>query len=143
MSYRMNNETFARYVTQATGAGLTFDEMETLRRAALTLHGISEQECNGTLYRAEAGDTRTDSKGATRPLIEGAVYQVTGQNDPFNNGRLRYYRTADRETGARRRIEAIAARIGARVEYQGDPRGWPVSLHLADGREVNPPPQSR
>lgn len=143
MSYRMNNETLARYVAQATRAGMTYDDMETLRRAALTLHGISEQECNGTLYRAEAGDTRIDSKGVVRPLIEGAVYQVTGQNDPSSNGRLRYYRTANRESGARRRIEAVAARIGARVEYQGDPRGWPVSLVMVDGRTIDPPPYRR
>ena len=140
---RLNHETAARYTIQCDRAGIGHDDAETLRRAALTLHSIAEQECNGTLDRAEAGDIRTDRNGIVRPLIEGAVYHVTGQNDPTSNGRLLYYRTADRETGARKRIEAIAARIGATVEYQGDPRGWPVELRMADGRTVSPPPYRR
>jgi hypothetical protein len=143
---RLDHETAARYAIQCDRAGIGHDDAETLRRAALTLHSIAEQECNGTLYRAEAGDGVTHPSGAD--LMPGKVYRVTGQSDPRNNGRLSYWHTPDRETGARKRIEAIAARIGegCRVEYQGDPRGWPVALFIArEGcvLEVNPPPCSR
>lgn len=135
---RMNCEIAARYAVQCDRAGLTYGEAETLRRAALCLHGIAEQNCNGTLVRAEEGGGLTDHCG--RPLVAGAVYRV-GDTNGLNP--LHYYPTADRETGVRRRIEAIADRIGARVEYQGDPRGWPVSLVLGNGRTVDPPPMCR
>lgn len=125
----------ASYHDAASAAGLTYEDAEQLRRDAQRLHRIAEHECNGTLERIEE-EGRTDHRG--RPLQPGRVYQVAGMNRP---GPLHYHLTADRETPARARIEAIAAKIGARVEYQGDPRGWPVSLHLAgDDRLTLDPP---
>lgn len=124
-----------RYHDAAAAAGLTHDDAEQLRRDAQRLHRIAEHECNGTLERIEE-EGRTDHRG--RALKVGRVYAVAGMNSP---GPLHYYPTADRETPARARIEAIAAKIGARVEYQGDPRGWPVSLILAgDDRLTLDPP---
>lgn len=125
-------ETLARYFAAAMAAGLAYDDANSLRRDAVRMHTISEQECNGTLYRCE--EPMQDHKG--RPMVIGAVYQVSNINGP---GPLRYYRTADRETGCRRRVDALAAKIGAKVEYQGDPRGCPFMLHLADGRDLYPP----
>ena len=125
-------ETLGRYFAAAMAAGLTYDDADKLRRDAVRMHTISEQECNGTLYRCE--EPMQNHKG--RPMIVGAVYQVTNINGP---GPLHYYRTADRETGCRRRIDALAAKIGAKVEYQGDPRGCPFMLRLADGRDLYPP----
>jgi len=125
-------ETLSRYIVAAIAAGLTYDAADKLRRDAVRLHTISEQECNGTLYRCEG--PMQDHRG--RPMVVDAVYQVTNINGP---GPLHYYRTADRETGCRRRVDALAAKIGAKVEYQGDPRGCPVVLRLADGRDLYPP----
>lgn len=129
MSY---NESKARYMSAAMAAGMSYGVANAVRRDAQRLHTIAERECNGDLTRAEAGDV--DHKG--RPLIVGACYTVGNINGP---GPLRYYRTPDRETGCIRRIGAAAASIGAHVEYQGDPRGWPVTITLADGRTLNPP----
>jgi hypothetical protein len=122
-----------QYHNQAAKIGLSYDAAERLRRDAQRLHRLSEAECNGTIERVE-DEGRTDHRG--RPMLVGKVYAVSGMNRP---GPLHYYRTADREMPARDRIEAIAAQIGATVEFQGDPRGWPVTLKLADGRTLSPP----
>lgn len=134
---KYQREAEARYYSAAMAAGLSYDAADAMRRDAQRLHGIAEQECNGTLYRCEEeGDT--DQRG--RPLKVGKVYQVAGMNGP---GPLHYYITRDMETPARARIEATAASIGGTVEFQGDPRGWPVTVTLADGREISPPIRSR
>jgi hypothetical protein len=125
-------ERLIRYFCGAAQAGLSYTDADHLRRDAVRLQTISEQECNGTLYRCEG--PMQDHRGRTMAID--AVYQVTNINGP---GPLHYYRTADRETGCRRRIDALAAKIGAKVEYQGDPRGCPVMLRLADGRDLYPP----
>lgn len=130
MSY---SEHLARYYSAAMAAGLSYAHADSLRRDAQRLHTISEQECNGTLYRVEE-DGAVDHRG--RPMPVDTVWQVTNINGP---GPLHYYRTADRETGCRKRIDALAAQIGAKPEYQGDPRGWPLTLRLPDGRTISPP----
>ncbi len=124
------------YHINADRCGVPYEAAETLRRAALTLHGISEQECNGTLYRCE--EPMNDHRG--RPLKLDAVYQVTNINGP---GPLHYYRTADRDTGARNRVNHLAVLLNATVEYQGDPRGWPFTLTMSDGRTLSVPPIRR
>jgi hypothetical protein len=128
MSY---NQDVIRYHNDAARMGFTYEQANAMRRDAQRLHTISEQECNGNLYRAEEGD----SNGNGKPLTVGAMYQVGNINGP---GPLRYYRTADRETPARARIEAAAASVGASVEFQGDPRGWPVRI-TKDGVTIAPP----
>lgn len=125
-------EQLASYYSQASALGLNFTTANRLRRDAQRLHTISEQECNGYLYRNEE-DGAVDHRG--RPMPIDAVYSVSNINGP---GPLHYYRTPDRETGARKRIEAIAAAIGATVEFQGDPRGWPVTI-IAGNAQLSPP----
>ena len=128
------DRTLARYYVECDHAGITYADAETLRRAAMTLHRWSEHECNGVIERCE-DEGRTDHRG--RPMLKGRVYAVSNINGP---GPLRYTLTADRETPAVKRIEAIVAKLyGARLEIQGDPRGWPVHIQLADGRTISPP----
>ena len=93
MSYRIQ---VARYQAQASLLGIPYHVADALRRYAQRLHTISEQECNGTLWRVE---------------------------------------------GCRKRIDAVAASVGGTVEYQGDPRGWPVTLRI-NGAELSPPVRS-
>jgi hypothetical protein len=89
-------------------------------------------ECNGTVQRFEPADAVTDHKG--RSLVGTfSAYNIDGP------GPIRYAKTPDRETGALRRIRAVAESVGATVEYQGDSRGWPITLTFADGRELCPP----
>ncbi len=123
----------SRYMADAINAGLGYDEADAMRRDAQRLHTWSEHECNGVIERVE-DDNRTDHRG--RPMPKGATYSVYNINGP---GPLRYSRTPDRETGCLRRIGELAAKLGATVEHQGDPRGWPITLTLADGRTLSPP----
>jgi hypothetical protein len=125
-------EQVARYFTQASALGLSYTDADNLRRDAQRLHTWSEHECNGVVERVE-DDGRTDHRG--RPMVKGATYSVYNINGP---GPLHYSRTPDRETGCLNRIRAIAAEYGAEFEYQGDPRGWPVTLKLK-GAELSPP----
>jgi len=122
----------AQYHAKASLLGMTYEDAETLRRDAQRLDTINIHEANGNLERCEE-EGRKDHRG--RPMIVGAVYQVFCHDGP---GPLVYYKTRDMETPARARIEAIAARYGATVEWQGDPRGLPVKLIL-DDRELSPP----
>lgn len=130
MAYR---EWLARYHAQAANLGVSYADAERLRRDAERLNTISERECNGDLERCEEPG-RVDHRG--HRMIEGAVYQVRGQDGP---GVIRYYRTRDMETPARARVEAVAAQHGAIVEWQGDPRGLPFSLLFPDGARMAPP----
>lgn len=133
-----HNQYLARYMTDALAAGLSYNQADALRRDAQRLCTIAVHECNGTKYRCEeSGATFKTLRGIEKPLVENAVYNVWNINGP---GPIQYTRTRDTETPACARIDAMAASIGATVEYQGDPRGWPVKLILADGKtELHPP----
>lgn len=99
---------------RAAEAGFTFSEMETVRRAAMTLHRWSEHECNGYIER----DEETGKCYGYNPN-----HTYLAANDP----RARW-RVADRETPALNRVKAIAEKHGCDVEYNGDPRGWPLTF---------------
>ena len=91
----------ARFYADMARLGFTYDEANTLRRAEMTLHRWSEEECNGTIQRDE--DT-------------GKTYRV------WTNGTT--WATPDRETGALKRIAKIMAKHNALTFYhQTDPRG--------------------
>jgi len=129
MSYR---EHLARYHTTAAQCGLTYQQADAIRRDAERLHTWSERECNGELERFELADNARDHKG--RPLV--GTFSAYNINGP---GPIKYAKTPDRETGALRRIRTVAESVGATVEYQGDPRGWPITLSWTDKRELCPP----
>lgn len=92
--------------------GFTFAECETLRRASMTLSRWCERECNGEIER---------EKETGKPY---AVFCG------FNSNTI-YRRTVpDRETGAKKRIQAIiAAHPGLDWYYQTDPRGCAVYIY--------------
>lgn len=127
------SEWLARYHTQSSNLGLTFNDANALRRDAERLATLSTHDANGTLERCEEAG-RVDHKG--RPMIVGAVYHAVNHDGP---GPIHYYRTRDMETPARARVEAIAATYGATVEWQGDPRGLPFALVFPNGAHLAPP----
>jgi hypothetical protein len=129
MSYR---EHLARYHSTAAQCGLSYMQADSVRRDAQRLHTWCKRECNGEVQRFEPSDAVTDHKG--RPLV--GTFSAYNINGP---GPIRYSKTPDRETGALARIRGVAALVGATVEYQGDPRGWPITLKFSDGRELCPP----
>lgn len=94
------------YNASRYGIDLNFDDMNTLRRAALTLSSWGEMECNYWI---------------DRETVPGKVYLKD------ENGRRR--RISDRETGAINRIKEVCARNGIYFYHQTDPRG--ASLYLS------------
>lgn len=83
-----------------------FRDHNTLRLIEKTLHRWGERECNGEVERDEE---------------TGKVYAVYGHNGP---GPTRRYQTADKETGALRRLAKVMQKYPRLWFYhQGDPRG--------------------
>lgn len=86
------------------GISLSFDEVNTLRRAQMTLHRWAEDECNGDIQR----DEKTD-----------IPYRHYGHNGgPYHTVRI-----ADREKGALRRVFLICSYHKLDYYHQTDPRG--------------------
>jgi hypothetical protein len=100
--------------------GITHEDARQLCRDERVLHTWAENECNGYIQR----DDET-----------GIAYRHYGQYMD------RRYRTADRETGAIKRVQAIAARYGLTAYHQTDPRGCAVYLlrpgDVPDGADVS------
>ena len=104
----------ARFYAGMAKMGFTYDEANTLRRAQMTLHRWSEEECNGTIQRDE---------------VTGKTYRV------WDTGRkMAQTPCPDRETGAIKRIKAIMAKHYHLTFYhQTDPRGCALYvIHKAD-----------
>lgn len=94
-------------------AGIDIDDAQALRRIAMTLHRWHELEC-GT----DGGCIERDEKtGLTYWYNANSRYLAA-------NDRRAYSRIPDRETGAKKRLDAIMARYPNLKAYvQGDPRG--------------------
>lgn len=104
--------------------GITSADAIALRRAAVTLSNWFAEECGGSNI-----------------LCSYAIERDAATNIPYR--KVYYYREkreyrikiADRETGARKRIEKIMARYPNLVHYiHTDPRG--ASLHLLQRADV-------
>lgn len=96
----------ANFYARMTGYGISTDDAYALRRIEMTLHRWAERECNGEVER----DEKT-----------GKTLACYGMNGP---GPIKRYPTADKETGALKRLAAIMARYPSLLAYhQGDPRG--------------------
>lgn len=107
--------------------GFTFEECEKLRRISMALRRWFELECgNGNDWASWAIERDEETE---------IPYMVTHDH---RNGKTTRYKVADRETGARRRLEAIVHARNIRqplqesplISYyiQGDPRG--ASLYI-------------
>jgi hypothetical protein len=125
------------------GLGFTRAECEALRRISMTLQRWFELECGNSndycSYAIERGEN-----GEGKPFM---VYH------PFDSNKVRKVPIADRETGARKRLQAIVDarndRAGAfhhpadrlTVYIQGDPRGCPLYIlrpgDIPEGGEVD------
>ena len=107
--------------------GIAYEDRDTLRRIALTLHRWHELECGveGSWY------VERETEDATSPPH--MKHADTGKD---------YGRIPDREAGALKRLKAIMAKYNRRfVAYvQGDPRGaslYLVPRKIAKGRDID------
>jgi hypothetical protein len=126
MTKREREEMHRTYSTLQT-LGFTFDECEKLRRISMTLRRWFELECGNSNDWASWAIERDEETEVP--------YMVTHDH---RNGKTNRYKVADRETGARRRLEAIVHARNIRqplqesplISYyiQGDPRG--ASLYI-------------
>jgi hypothetical protein len=80
--------------------GFTTEEAEELRRISMTLHRWHEMECNGDVQRCEQ---------------TGKVYKHYGRD----TGPFLTVRTADREKGALKRLQAIIKEHNSRGQETG------------------------
>jgi len=95
----------------ARGISLSFDEVNTLRRAQITLHRWAEQECGDSNDYASFSIERDEQTG----IPYRCIYP--------NEGKMHKYRIADKEAGALRRVKAVTEAHGLSFYHQGDPRG--------------------
>lgn len=94
------------------GMVIGFNQLNTLRRAEVTLQRWSEQECgdsNNFVSWAIERDEKTNKP-----------YRVVY---PHSGDKVRRYPIADRETGALKRVAAICKELGIYFYHQMDPRG--------------------
>lgn len=106
MNARTQTALIASRIATRTGTVMTMDDVNTLRRIQLTLHGWAEQECNGTIQRDDNGCVRGYSSNPDARYID------------------EYYKVADRETGALKRLAKIMTQYPSLTYYhQTDPRG--------------------
>jgi hypothetical protein len=105
--------------------GFTFDECEKMRRISSTLHRWFELECGDSTTYCDYAIERDDSNGLP--------YMVKHLHGQGVSKTIRY-RVADRETGARNRLDRIVQarnnRTNAPVDtyIQTDPRGAPLYI---------------
>jgi hypothetical protein len=93
--------------------GFTADEAESLRRISMTLHRWHEMECNGEVDRDE---------------VSGDVYRCFSMGPQQG---MRHYKVADRETGARNRLQRIISDRNQRV-IAATPQPETIREHLAN-----------
>jgi hypothetical protein len=87
--------------------GIRYVDCCALVRASATLHTWAEHECNGTIQRCELTDEPYWYSPHTGKRID---------------------RTSDRETGARKRVQAICMHYNLVPYFQTDPRGCALYL---------------
>ena len=106
----MNTENAMRFAVEASKAGISYPEIRQLMKDAKRLHRWFEAECNGDVQQDEGSGQWYHHYGR-------------GTNGPFQTVKAR-----DIETPAKARISAIVKAHGLIAAFQGDPRGWPVTL---------------
>lgn len=110
MSATLKTETL-RARLERRGISLSFADVNTLRRAELTLTRWSEAECGDSNDFASFSIERDEQTG--KPFR--VIYPHTGKR--------RSYPIPDREAGALRRVREVCDRNGLHFYHQGDPRG--------------------
>lgn len=106
------NDTYALMQQfSARGFALSFDDVNTLRRAQLVLHRWSEEEC-----------------GDSNDYNSWAIERDEQTDKPYrciypHQGEMRRHRIPDREKGTLKRVAEICKRNNLHFYHQTDPRG--------------------
>lgn len=104
-------------IERAKRCGLTEEDAVAVRRIALTLHRWFELECGDGNSYGSWGIERNEETGIPYFIHHHGSFPTTRR------------RIADRETGARKRLDKIMAKYpGLRAYIQGDCRGGTIYL---------------
>jgi hypothetical protein len=104
------------------GIALPFSEVNTLRRAELTLHRWAELECgDGNDYGSWAIE-RDETTG--KPYMVRHHYRHGAGKNTVSRTRI-----PDREAGALKRVAAICKEHGLHFYHQTDPRGCALYIN--------------
>lgn len=93
------------------GIVASFEQVNTLRRAELTLHHWYELECGDGNHHVSWAIERDE------------ITDKPSMYYHYNDGETRRTPIADRERGAERRIKSICEGLGVNYYIQSDPRG--------------------
>lgn len=115
-------ERYDRLKTTLATYGVTEAEFVTLLRAERTLHRWAELECGDSNDYGSWAIER-DENGDGPPYLVHHRYQHGQGRDTITRRKI-----ADRETGARKRVIAIAQAHGLTPYFQTDPRGGALWL---------------
>lgn len=102
-------------IADATRAGMTFEDARRIARLASTLDRLNEAECNGD-YPCDNGE---------RKVIACSRCEAGYVPSHVRSGLCDSCRAQDR-------VSKIAARYGATVTFNGDPRGYPLTLEAQE-----------
>ncbi len=120
------SESIAYFYRAMGNLGISFPDIDALRRIEMTLRRWSERECNGDIERDE---------------ITGKTYYARELQIGSNVATRTKFPCADLETSAIKRLEAIMKRYPKLTAYhQGDPRGcalYIVPLKAIPGEHRN------
>lgn len=105
----MNKSTF-ECIARVQSLGISWDDAWAFRRISMTLHRWHELECG------------TEDGCIERDEVTGKTYWLNSYNGHRST-------IADRETGAKKRLEALMSKYAPLSAYiQGDPRGASVFI---------------
>lgn len=121
---------YAEYLRAMGALGVSREEADTVRRAALTMQRWHDAECGQSGDHDSWRTMWNDNDG--KPYVEHVEFTGDGRAS------YTYIRIADRYTPARARVEAVAKRHGLTVHIQSDPRGAPVRFHTDRGMVIPP-----
>lgn len=113
----------AKVMNELHKAGMAYDEawelmkeLMTVRRLAKKHHRLAEMACNGEGFiRGQFYSCDSDRGNTAMITTDPDVYVWDVESDKVEA-----------------KIKAIADRIGLRVEFQGDPRGYTVKVFKGD-----------
>jgi hypothetical protein len=120
---KYERETQARMLATLESMGISYEDTHALRRISMTLRRWHELECGNENGAIERDD------------ITGKPFWVSEWGGQWSTGKRCRTPIADRETGARKRLNKIMAQYPTLKPYiQGDPRG--AALYILRPNDV-------
>lgn len=115
-----------QFISEATQAGITWEDARYLLSKARTMQRLAEAQCNGD-WPADNGERETAECPRCQMLWHPSAISK-------RTGRCVNCRAEDRTVALMGRYAPVV-----RVSFQGDPRGCVILLELPEGRSIGVP----